>query len=261
LLTATLVAQQPVTAADPFGSVRQPTKDKVAPAGKDNTAKSPDERIRQALNLPCTLEYDEEAWSDIEADLESKYGFNIVISQSARDDSLSRDELISINLRGIRLGNSLRLMLIENNATYVVKDEALIIFSIDDREDPQFFTRRFFDVSGILRAADLLLQRQDAQNPKQNDGGMIEMGTAGRRNHRPLVDESSLIDLILHSVQPDAWRNNPYPVMKQGDTFRKPTGLATCNGFCGHLIVNGPEKLLDELDDFKLRRNESRKRR
>ena len=141
---------------------------------------------------------------------------------------------------------------IENNATYVVKDEALIIFSIDDREDPQFFTRRFFDVSGILRAADLLQQRQEAQNPKQNDGGMMEMGTAGRRSHRPLVDESSLIDLILHSVRPDAWRNNPYAVMKQGDAVRRPTGLATCNGFCGHLIVNGPEELLDELDDFLL---------
>jgi hypothetical protein len=66
----------------------------------------------------------------------------------------------------------------------------------------------------------------------------------------PVVDENELVDLVLHSVKPDAWRNNPYTSGKNMEGGLKSPGMATCSGFCGHLIVSGPEELLDEVEDF-----------
>ena len=114
--------------------------------GSDN-----DERILRVLDQPATLEYDEESWSDVEAELEAKYKINIVLTQSARDDSLDVDEPISANLRGIRLKNALRLMLKEKNATFIVRDDVLQIISIDDAEsDAKYLVTNVYNVGDLV---------------------------------------------------------------------------------------------------------------
>lgn len=115
------------------------------------TGSENDERILRALEQPATLDYDEEAWSDVEADLESKFRINIVLTQSAKDDSLDVDEPMTANLRGIRLKNALRLMLKEKNATFIVRDEVLQIVSIDDAEtDPKFLVTNVYNVGDLV---------------------------------------------------------------------------------------------------------------
>ena len=237
----TSVEQTAAQDADPFGSGEQPTAKQISSAAiTDKQASprlSPAERIRKALSEPCTLDYDEAAWSDVEADLEARYQINIVLSQSARDDSLTDDDSITVNLRGIRLGNALRLMLMENNATFVAQDQVLRIISLDDAASaPHFFSRRIFDVSEILLAADGWHQKEKTSADNAYDdggGGGREAGSSVRR-----ASETSLTELVLQSVQPDAWRHG------------SEVGLATCNPFCGRLIVNGPEQLLDDVEDF-----------
>ncbi len=262
---AALVAQQPATNDDPFGGGSQPTEKRVASiANTDNATvlrrQDPDERIRQALNKPCTLDFDEAPWSDVKQELESLYRFNILLTPSARDDSLDVDEPITVSLKGISLGNALRLMLSEKNATFVVQDEVLKIISLDDVKNPDYFTRRMIDISGIVNSANLWHHKQRATNHTRHDSGPVDGGMdmgmdmgmgkrSGGRSFQPQVDENTLTDLVLHSVQPDAWRDNPYGF---GNSEQKPTatGLATCTGFCGNLIVNGPEELLDEVESF-----------
>ena len=276
---AAAVAQQPVenpfgsgdeAAADPFGGDDHPAEQQISSTVIADKAASrrlnPDEVIRKALSEPATLDYDEDVWSDVEAELEAKYRINIVLSQSARDDSLTADEPISVNLRGIRLGNALRLMLMEKHATYVVKDQVLRIISLDEDivNDPEYFTRRIIDVSKILRAADDWHQREEvnANNSPgvgmgMDDMGMDDMGMemgmgGGRRRETPVrhTSEATLTELVLHSIQPDAWRDNPYAMPGRGGKKPTSTGLATCTPFYGRLIVNGPEQLLDEVEDF-----------
>ena len=128
------------------------------------TGSENDERILRALEQPATLDYDEEAWSDVEADLESKFRINIVLTQSAKDDSLDVDEPMTVNLRGIRLKNALRLMLKDKNATFIVRDEVLQIVSIDDAEtDPKFLVTNVYNVGDLVA-------------PRFNPGGGIQGG-------------------------------------------------------------------------------------
>jgi uncharacterized membrane protein YgcG len=115
------------------------------------TGSENDERILRALEQPATLDYDEESWSDVEQELEAKYKINIVLTQSARDDSLDVDEPITANLRGIRLKNALRLMLKEKNATFIVRDEVLQIVSIDDAEsDAKYLVTNVYNVGDLV---------------------------------------------------------------------------------------------------------------
>ena len=44
---------------------------------------------------------------------------------------------MTVNIRGVRLKNGLRLMLKPFNATYIVRDEVLRIISIDNINDPE----------------------------------------------------------------------------------------------------------------------------
>ena len=134
--------------------------------GSDN-----DERILRALEQPANFDYDEVEWTDVEQDLESKFRINIVLTQSARDDSLDEDEPVTSTLRGIRLKNALRLMLKEKNATFIVKDEVLQIVSIDDAEtDPNFL------VTNVYNVGDLVAPRSNAGGGLGGIGGGIGGG-------------------------------------------------------------------------------------
>ena len=109
-----------------------------------------DEKILNALEEPATLQYDETPWSEVEEALERKYRINIVLDQSARDDSLTEDEPITANLQGISLKNALRLMLKEKNATFIVRNEVLLIISLDDAEDTKYFVTNVFNVGDLV---------------------------------------------------------------------------------------------------------------
>ena len=114
-----------------------------------------------------------------------------------------------------------------------------------------YFSRRIIDVSKILLAADGWHQKEKTSvgNTNEGDMGMDDFGadgglggrsSAGRRRGGAGngANEASLTELVLYSVQPDAWRG------------RSEFGLATCTPFCGRLVINGPEQLLDDVEDF-----------
>ncbi len=130
------------------------------------TGSATEEAILDALNETADLNYDERPWSEVEEELEIKYGINIVLTSSASDDSLTEDELITENLSGIRFKNALRIMLEKYNATFVVKDEVLKIISLDDAEDVKWFVTNVYNVGDLVA-------------PKTSGGGGFGGGGGG----------------------------------------------------------------------------------
>lgn len=124
-----------------------------------------EEKILEALEEPANLAFDETPWSEVEEELEKQYKINIVLDQSAKDDSLTEDDPITINLTGIRFKNALRLMLKEKNATFIVRNEVLLIISLDDADDTKYF------VTNVYNVGDLVAPRNNPQAGQLGLGG------------------------------------------------------------------------------------------
>jgi hypothetical protein len=93
---------------------------------------------------------DQEPFSDVIARIRKEYGFNVILDQTAIDDSLDEDTEITFDATGIRLKNWLRLMLKAHNATFVVKDEVMRIISIDSAKNEEFFVRNIYSVGDLV---------------------------------------------------------------------------------------------------------------
>jgi|GEM_PF-3536465 len=127
------------------------------------TGSARDEAILDALEMTADLEYLEQPFTDVKRDLEDRYGINIKLDQSAIDDALGEEELITARYKGIRLKNALRLMLQDYNATYIVRDEVLKIISKSNESDPENL------VTDVYNVGDLVAPRF---NPFAGMGGM-----------------------------------------------------------------------------------------
>ena len=109
-----------------------------------------DEKILRALNEPFDAEYDETPFIEVMDELRDNYKINVVLDQSAKDDSLTEDDPITFKVTGIRLKNALRLMLKEKNATFIVRDETLQIISLDVASDPEYFVTNVYNVGDLV---------------------------------------------------------------------------------------------------------------
>nr|ABX10569.1 hypothetical secreted protein [uncultured planctomycete 5H12] len=119
-----------------------------------------DEKILRALNEPFDAEYDETPFIEVMDELRDNYKINVVLDQSAKDDSLTEDDPITFKVTGIRLKNALRLMLKEKNATFIVRDETLQIISLDVASDPEYFVTNVYNVGDLIA-------------PRSNFGGRV----------------------------------------------------------------------------------------
>lgn len=243
-LLDTAIAQESSAPSNPFGgdkSTRSNNSQKLSPGAKtkpsaavpENTSKPAKtastghgystlkaREIKSALSKPCHLEFIEVPFADVKRDLEDEFGFNIVLDQTAVDDALTDEELVTVRLTGIKLSNALRLMLREFNATYVVSDGVIRIISLENVTDPENLSQKMINVKWLLNQ----INQTDARlNPNQQDPKQESKASA----------ESLLRETITHLVQRDQW--------KQG---------ATLDIIGVVLVINGPEGLLDEVSDF-----------
>ncbi len=106
-------------------------------------------RILEQLDKPVDLIYDAEPFGDVRDALVKDLGINIVIDQNL-DGVLDDETEVSANLAGITLGKGLRTMLKAVDATYVVKDEVLLIISIDDENEPDYFVTDVYNVGDLV---------------------------------------------------------------------------------------------------------------
>ena len=132
-----------------------------------------EEKVLGALDRPADFNFDETSWTDVKAFLEEEYKINVVLTASASDDALTEDETFTSQLKGISLKNALRIELAKKNATFVVKDEALQIISIDEAGDEKWFGTQVYNV------ADLVTPRQNRTGGGQGAFGGGGLGGRG----------------------------------------------------------------------------------
>ena len=131
----------PVTAESPPLATMQ-----MSPATKSDLA------TEKALKQLTDLEYEETPFADVMRELEDKFGLNFMLDQSAKDDSLTAEELVTIRLKGVPLSKGLLLMLRAYNATYAIDEGVVQIISIDNQSDPEFLRLKMFDCRALSKA-------------------------------------------------------------------------------------------------------------
>ncbi|MEM7453139.1 MAG: permease prefix domain 1-containing protein [Planctomycetota bacterium] len=120
-------------------------------SGTDKSARTRlNEQIRATLQESASMSYDEIPFVDVMRDLRNSYEINVILDQSAQDDSLAPDEPVNFEIVGVSLDTCLRVMLRNHNATYIVHDGVLRIISLDVAEDPAYFDRRILNVNSLL---------------------------------------------------------------------------------------------------------------
>ena len=91
-----------------------------------------EEKIRKALEDTTSIEFVETPLSDVVDYLKDLHNIEIQLDTKALDDaSLGSDTPITKNLKGITLRSALRLMLGGMDLTYVIKNEVLMITTVD----------------------------------------------------------------------------------------------------------------------------------
>ncbi len=107
-------------------------------------------RTLASLRRIVSMKFTEMEFRIVREKLMQKLGHPIILDISAQDDSLTDDELVSVDIKNARMSTAIRLMLLEQNATYMIDDGVIRIISLDVQSDPEFFRRHAFDCRSLL---------------------------------------------------------------------------------------------------------------
>ncbi|MEM9411976.1 MAG: permease prefix domain 1-containing protein [Planctomycetota bacterium] len=238
--------------------------------------------LDQVLQSSFSVSYDEVTFEDVMDELRQRYRINVLLDMSAKDDSLTEDDLISFQIENTKLSTALRMMLAEKNATYVNQDGILRIISLDVATDPEFFRRQIFDCRKLL-------EKISATDPRvgssANEDILLQLlgGQRFHHNHRGPQHGGGLFQLLdntsAQAVNPSAPSTNhpnAQQVAEQAKNTAKecvaisaesilqsviqntidPDGWDNTNGdgclmvVSGLLVVTQTEKTLDEIESL-----------
>ncbi len=145
-----------------------------------------DSKLMARLGKKAAMEYEDEALSDVLEVISRKHDIPVVIDTSALEDfGIGTDTPVSIRIRGLPLVSALRTMLHELDLTYVMRDEVLMITTMEEAES--LLQLRLYPVGDLVLPADR------------------ERGESGCE--RGDCDFNPLINAIRCSVEPDSWDN------------------------------------------------------
>ncbi len=108
---------------------------------------------RQILNLmsqKVDLEYAKADIKNVVTDLQNRFGINVVLDITAKEDGLSEGETVSGKVHNLSLASALELLLREKNATWTIRNESLLIISLDFVDDVEFLQLVTYDVSFLF---------------------------------------------------------------------------------------------------------------
>jgi hypothetical protein len=134
-------------------------------------------KIEQALKKTVDLDYQEMPWSEVQSDLSERFQINLITDQTALDDALAPDTLITSKFSDLPLEVCLKHMLNRANATFVVRDGILLVISMDYCNGPRFLTLRSFDCRALIEKLSLQqssrkFERLDALGTGVGMGGL-----------------------------------------------------------------------------------------
>ena len=144
----------------------------------DDQPTTPEEKIRQELAKKVTLHFDKKPLTQVAVAVEKIHGIEVEVDHHALD-MLGVDSKIPItfNLSGVTLRTALRHMLGRYDLTTIIRDEALVLTSMEEAGD--YMTSRVHPVSDLIVYTD-------------EDGNED-------------TDFDSLILLIESIVHPESW--------------------------------------------------------
>jgi tetratricopeptide (TPR) repeat protein len=133
---------------------------------------SSEEKIYRALEQPVeNFDFVETPLRDFVVQLEDEHGIQVEVDVRALEDfGLDVDLPITRNLSGISLRSALRLTLSELDLAYIIKDEVMLITTIEEAEN--FFVRKVYPVADLV----IPVNPSGGMNPFQQGGGMGGMG-------------------------------------------------------------------------------------
>ncbi len=150
------------------------------------------------------------------ADVCAKFEFNVILDQSAIDDSLQWGTLITSPRLKTTVSNDefLTIILRSHNATFIVEENGLRVISMDSAHEPQFFATRFINCRNLLEKIDKSPKAtwnfrfpktekwakigQQASPPAYADPKLKIEGT-------PFTPTEQLARLVIANVTPDEW--------------------------------------------------------
>lgn len=187
--------------------------------------------IEKKLEEPASLNYDETEFSEVMSDLVDKLSIDVVLDQTARDDSLSEYEPITFKVTDMPYSHALRLLLRNHNATYMVNSGVLRIISLDVESDPDYFRRKMLDCRNLIQ---LLIVAEDIV-PKKSAEPIVRRQVFAEINAQKLASDM-LVEMVKQNVAPNGWDTT------DGEGRVKIYGMV--------MIVSQSDSVLQGIEDF-----------
>ncbi len=181
--------------------------------------------LENSLQKVSSMEYDDVPFYDVMESLAEELHANVILDQTARDNSLTESTSISFSVRDVPLKTALRLMLHEVHATYFIDDGVLRIISLDVAEDPRFMRRKIFDCRSIINR---MVPSEQPEFERLDNTGLSGLLDAEL--------EPRLAKMVTSTVAPVAWTHT--------------NGDASFEMFGGMAIVVASEEILDEIQSL-----------
>ena len=162
-----------------------------------------DAATAQALEKVGTLEYHEIQVSDVLTELSENLNVNFMLHTSAIDDSLTNEELITVNLKNIPLAKGLELMLAPYNATYTIDEGIVVLVSKDEADTSEFMRIKMFDCKSLCLALPSPRKSMAEQAQKVTDRGDTELAKEPAAIEG--TGEDTLLMLVHTLVEPSSW--------------------------------------------------------
>ncbi|MCP4464168.1 MAG: hypothetical protein GY819_15360, partial [Planctomycetaceae bacterium] len=109
-----------------------------------------DQVILDALSKDARFDFFETRFEDVLAELTDDYNVQVVLDESAADNNLDEETLITRKLENISLRSALRIILGPYQCTYVIKDEVLKIVSSDAALDVENMPIVIYNVGDLV---------------------------------------------------------------------------------------------------------------
>lgn len=230
-----------------------------------------------ALKEVVSLNFDEDPFVEVKVTLEKMSGVNFVLSDSAKDDRLTDDELITGSLQNVPLNKGIEVLLKPYNATYYIDEGIVTVISIENRYDEFALRTKMFDCRQLLEK-----MRAPAVSIRRTGGGGFGGGSAGGVSASstnggggvfsiPSQPSSSPQVEILCGSGPSGWQNLPQEPAELTseqifdrkcellvDTIKGaigPDSWSDASGICQIKFVDGV--LIVSQAEFELRKIES----
>lgn len=138
---------KPKNGADPFSdknpkararraaAAATPAAATAAAAPRPHTPTEAEERIRSELGEKTVVSFIETPLEDVVRFIAEKHDIPVIVDQRAMEEiGLSTDVPITMDLRNVSLRSTLKLILRDLDMTYVVKDEVLMVTTVEAAE-------------------------------------------------------------------------------------------------------------------------------